>query len=740
MSSIKRCLGKNNSKKVLALGVAAALPMVGTVQAEGVSQLEEIVITAQKRETNLQTTAMAISAISGTQLKDQQIMDVEGLSGSLPNVNFGQTTGNARIAIRGVGFDNITLGNEGRIAYHVDGIYISRPAAAMATFFDVERVEVLRGPQGTLYGRNATGGAVNVITKTPSEELEGYLKVAVGNYNLLSTEGAVGEALSETVSARGSFQTVERDGYGENLTTGKDVDDQSSQAARVQLRFDPSDNLDITLAADYFSQDDHAFGLHYLGAGSLPDANTTPALTGATPSGLLAGGTVPSDLRDSTADIGPFNDRESWGASTVVNTRLGEVDLTSITAFRHSEFHAVTDLDGTSAELSVYDQEEDSDQWSQEIRLSGVFSQGEWMVGVYYLQEDFFGGTRIALVTPGTFGPLRRGYFGMGGIDTEAYAVFASLKYDLSEQLALRIGVRYSEETKEIEEGRAIDFATPYPPLWSVFPGPTRTDDETWSSTTPSVTLEYQANDEVFMYATYSEGFKSGGYNLGGIQEPFAPEELADFEFGIRADLMEGKLRTNVSAFYYDYTDLQVSKVNGAVITVENAATATVQGVEVEITAVPTDRLLVDLSLALLDAEYDDFTSGDPARAALGELDLSGNKLTQAPEYTANLGVTYTVPSTVGDFDLRGEARLVDGSHLTPFGLDHTYQDSYELYNAFVTWTGIEETWSATAYVRNIGDEEVVSAEFVGTGLVGFPLVGSLLPPRTYGVSVTYSF
>ena len=732
---------KRFSKKLIALSVfTAVIPIVNAEEAGGDTRLEEIVITAQKRETNLQSTAMAISAISGSQLKEKQVINVEGLAESLPNVNFGQTTGNARIAIRGVGFDNITLGNEGRIAYHVDGIYISRPAAVLATFFDVERVEVLRGPQGTLYGRNATGGAINVITKAPSDDATGYLKLAAGNYNLFSTEGAIGGALSDTVSARASFQTVERDGYGDNLTTGKDVDDQSTQAARIQLRFEPNEDIDITLAGDYFTQDDNAYGFHYFGPGSLADPTSTPPLTGATPSGILAGGTVPSDPRDVTGDSGPTNERDSWGVSATINAALGELDLTSITSFRHSDFHAVTDLDGTSALLSIYDQEEDADQWSQEIRLSGTFDSGEWMVGAYYLEEEFSGGTRIALVTPGTFGPLRRGYIGVGDLDTEAYAFFASLKYDLTDKLAVRLGARYSEETKEIAEVRRIDFATPYPPLLTVNPEDIRKDEKTWTSTTPSISFEYQATDDLFLYATYSEGFKSGGYNLGGIQAPFAPEEIADFEAGIRADWMDGRLRTNVSAFYYDYTDLQVSKVNGPVITVENAATASIEGIEAEITALPTDNLRIDLNFALLDTEYDDFTSGDPSRAALGELDLSGNELTQAPEYTANLSVSYIIPSSAGDFTVRGEGRFVDGVHLTQFNLDHTYQESYELFNAFITWDSPEEDWTATAYVRNLENKTIVNAAFIGTGLVGFPLVGSLLPPRTYGLSVSYNF
>jgi iron complex outermembrane receptor protein len=297
------------------LGGVATVPFaVAAEQASGSSgaTLDEITVTAQKRETNIQTTAIAVSAVAGESLVQAQVTNIEGLAQSLPSVNFGQTTGNARIAIRGVGFDNISLGNEGRVAYHVDGVYISRPAAALASFYDVERIEVVRGPQGVLYGRNATGGAVNVILHAPDRELNGYIDGTIGSYSLYKLEGAVGGPLGDSVSGRLSFQVLDRGGYGDNLTNGFDVDDQSTQAVRGQIRFQPSESVDLTLSGDYFTEDDHAYSFHYITQGSLayPATPTTPALPGAVPKGLRVGGTIPSDLRDSTSDSGPLNDRE----------------------------------------------------------------------------------------------------------------------------------------------------------------------------------------------------------------------------------------------------------------------------------------------------------------------------------------------------------------------------------------------------------------------------------------------
>lgn len=268
------------TNRILALGLLSLLAAPCAALAQEAVSLDEVIVTAQKRAESLQDVAASVSAVGGEALRERQISSIEGLAQSLPNVNFGQTTGNARIAVRGVGFDNISLGNEGRIAYHVDGVYVSRPAAALATFYDVERVEVLRGPQGTLYGRNATGGAVNLVSRAPTLEPSGYAEATIGNYGLVKAEGGIGGPISDKVAGRLAFQVIERDGYGRNITNGLPVDDQSTQGVRGQLRFEPAPWATLTLSGDYFSEDDHAYSFHFLGAGSLPDPASTPPLPG----------------------------------------------------------------------------------------------------------------------------------------------------------------------------------------------------------------------------------------------------------------------------------------------------------------------------------------------------------------------------------------------------------------------------------------------------------------------------
>lgn len=704
----------------------------------------EIIVTATKRETSVQETAISISVVGGDALQTRQITNIESLAQQLPGVNFAQTTGIGRISIRGIGLNTDGVGTEGRVAYHTDGVYISRPAAALAGFYDIERVEVLRGPQGTLYGRNATGGTINVITRKPTAELGGYLEASYGNYNAMRLEGAVGGPLADGVSARISFQLNERDGYGKNLTTNTPIDDYSTRALRGQLKLNPSDNFEVLLSADWFKQDDHAFGFHYLGLGSLPDATTTPPLTGATPLGLLLGGTVPTNVRDATGDQSTFNKRTFWGLGATMKLDLGAVEITSITGYRNSKFDILTDLDVTSAKISAFNQQEKSRQFSEELRFSGKIGGADWMIGGYYFNESLFGGVRIAL-DPVIFGApvltgLMQGYYAFGDLDTEAWAAFGNVSLPLGDRLTARIGARYSDERRNSNELLKFDFANSYPPFAAHFPGTPVPNTASWSSFTPSATLEYKANEDLFLYATYSRGFKSGGFNLGLMQAPYNPETLSSYEAGIRAKWLDGHLTTNLSAFYYDYKDMQVSKIDGTSTVIENAAGAHVKGLEAEITARPFAGLQIDAGISLLDAKFTNYVSADPARLALGPLNLSGNRPPYAPTYTINLGASETFETGIGEFTIRGEARMVDRVWGSAYNSPHVSQPAYELYNAFLTWKSSGGNLSATAFVRNIANKTVLSGVIVGTSLIGYPLIGSLEPPRTYGLTLGVKF
>lgn len=694
--------------------------------------LEEVVVTAQHRSENVQTTALSVSALGGDELAARHIDNVQGLSAAIPNVNFGTYNGSARVSIRGIGDDAISPGAEARTAFHVDSVYLSRPQASMAGFYDIDRVEVVRGPQGTLYGRNATAGAINVLTKNPTDTFEGYAKATLGNYELYKGEAAVGGPLGGGFSGRLAAQITSRGGYGHNITAGGDVDDEETRGVRAKLRYELSPDVDLVLSADHFHQDDHNGGWHYLGPGS----------PGLTPFANQLGGAIPLDRYDVSGNVPSRTKRETGGVSAAVNADLGGANFTSISAYRELESRTLTDYDMTNLNLALYDIREKADQFSQEFRLQSDYARGHWLVGAYYFKESGHGSLAIPLDQRLYFGPpgYVQGYYIEGDLDTEAYAVFGQADFAINDSLSLVLGGRYSSERKSIDEGLAFDTLTPFNGV--VAPGPlfTNEDSKRWSDFTVRASVEYKPTSNIFIYATYAEGFKSGGFNLGGLQPAFNPEGLKDYEAGIKAEWFDRRLRTNISVFKYDYSDLQVTKVVDASLRVENAARAKLYGAEFEIVARPIAGLELGANVSLLHSKYTRFETQDPARAALGLLDLAGNELNQAPSYSVSLSAEYTAPVASGELTLRGEGHFVDDVYFTPFNLSYVGQPSYEKFNLFATYEPSEGNWTLQLFARNIGEKITRASAVVGSGLAGFPISGSYAPPRTYGVEIGYRF
>lgn len=731
---------------VLSAAVAGSLGALGTApvmaqdaeasapdgEAEQGVQFDEIVVTAQRRETSIQDTPLAINAIGGEDMAARQITDLESLSTALPNVNFGRNVGFARIAIRGVGLDTTTTGQEGRVAYHLDGVYISRPSATGGTLFDINRVEVVRGPQGTLYGRNATAGAINVITNDPTDEVEGFFRTAVGNYSLFTSEAAIGGRVAGPISARLAGQIVKRDGFSKNLFLDEDHDDQDSWSLRGKLRFAPSDSFDLVISGDYHSEDDHNYTYHYLG----------PGKAGVVPLGQRLGGSTAIDLRDNYADSPTMNRRTFRGLSAVANWRLPWATLTSVSGYRDSRVRWSSDQDNTEVTVSVFNMVERSKQYSQELRLAGDFGRGNWLVGAYYFKENIFGYNDFTPMTRAVVGgpnTLARGLYYGGNIKAESYAVFGQVDFEITDALTLQLGGRYSDETKKVDEFTTrLDLVTD--PAADPVIRATQQGSVSADSISPRIALQYELSPDAMVYASYSKGFKSGGFNLGAINPAYAPEKLTSYEIGLKADWFGGRLRTNISAFDYSYDNLQVQKLVGATVQVVNAAGAKIRGVEAELKAIPVERFELGLDVSLLDSEYRNFSTADPARAELGVIDLSGNQLSQAPDYTISASAQYTVPTSVGDFRLRVESRWVDRVYFSPFNVAETSQGKNNKINLFWNYKHLDRRWTATAFIRNLTDKDTIASSQVSASLFGFPVLGAFDPPRTYGLEVGYAF
>lgn len=706
---------------------------VETMPAE--AGIETIVVTAERRASDVQKTPVSVTALGGDDLQASGIANVEALNGSVPGLSFSRTAGDAKIFIRGVGYDSIAPGGETRVAYYQDGIYQSRTQAALLGFYDVERIEVLRGPQGTLYGRNAIAGTINVISRDPTYATEGYVTGTVGTYGLFGAEGAIGGEIGGGIAGRLSFKTSDRGGYGENIGTGEDVGDEQVRAIRAKLRADASDSLTIRFEADYALEDDHSGGYRYIG----------PARPGLVPVGIAQGGAVPEDPQDS-AGFGPKNRIEAYGAFIQADWDIAPgTAITSLTGYRHLEQFLQSNVDGTTEQTNRQYITEDSDTVSQEVRLSTeIGTIADLILGGYYfhetneaLNEVPFAGYLGGLPTS----DLYEGYGTSGRVKTDAYAAFGQANIHLADALQLDLGLRYSSETKTITEAAQFDFTNPFEQGSLLAPFGTLTQRLKVDSLDPKATLSYEFAPRVFGYATFSRGFKSGGFNVGGLQPAFKPEKLTNYEVGLKADAFDRRVRANLSAFYYDYSQLQVNIVEGVQLVTKNAASAEVKGLEAEITLLPTDDLRITVNAAYLDATYKEFNDVDQVLAPGVVQDLSGNRLNNAPRYTvdASVGYTFHFPNDA-TLTPRVNGKWIDRLYFSQFNTPGLSQPSRFELNLFLDWEMPSQDFRVSAYVRNATDATYIVGSTYSTPFVGAPIVGQYGAPLTAGLVVTKNF
>ncbi|WP_404477599.1 TonB-dependent receptor [Novosphingobium sp. BL-52-GroH] len=689
---------------------AAAAKQAG--EAEG-----DIIVTAQRRSERLQDVPIAISAVSGESLQARAVSNLQDFTATIPSVNVQQRRASGVITIRGIGFEIATAGADPGVAVHTDGVYVSRPAAAIANFYDLERVEVARGPQGTLYGRNATGGAVNIITHAPGDTLNGYIDASYGNFNALTVEGAVGGPIADGVSARIAFRTDDHDGYGKNLANGRDVNDLKTRAMRARIRIEPVADLRIDLSADYYHQNDSFFTPHFEG----PYVATS----------VVLGASAPGK-QDVNLDQDTINKRTFWGASANVEWNLNDrILVRSITGYRSNKYYWYNDGDGTNLYVARVGRNEDGHSWSQELQLVGTMPRLNWVLGGYYFFEHNFANGFGSIPSINLFNNDQ-----VGILETNSYAVFGQATYKLTDWIGITAGGRYTEEKKAL-----VYEAT------GTLPNRVLRDDAVagpstakFHSFTPKLSIDYKAARDILLYASVQRGFKSGGYAVGAKTPAFRPETIWSYEAGVKATWLDGSLRTNISVFHYDYTDLQVGFIQGLVSVVTNAASAKVNGLEAEVTIRPTRRFTIEANGSLLDATYSDYRTTDPNRRSLGVLDLSGNRLAQAAKHSGFVAAQYEIPAFDGGITLRGEYTFSGPVFFDAFNQPQFSGRGYDVMNAFVTYRTSDERWSVAGFVRNLADADVAVGGLVGSVLQGAPIQMSYLPPRTYGLRVGYRF
>jgi iron complex outermembrane recepter protein len=735
-------------------------------QAQQADRLEEIIVTAEKREASIQDTPISITAFDGDQLRSQGLTGTTALADYTPGLTV-QKEVIGKVVIRGIGAENFTVGSDPGVAIHRDGIYLARASVATFDLFDVQRVEVLRGPQGTLYGRNAVGGVINIISAAPEEELGGYLNLTGGNYSRYRLEGAVTGSLTDNITGRVSGLYAQRDGFTDNLFGAgapDDLDDQDLMAFRGQVKFDLGNDASLTVIGEVYRDDSLPPAFKYFEG--APWFDSSPGGDLDLPDLREVSQGLETDVPDTNRSAPSRGKNDQDGVTVKYTQPIGDLTFTSLTGYKQIDFNWINDGDGFDQFFVVYFQDDSSSQLTQEFQLSnaGTDSRLQWLAGAYYLNED----AESFLGIPFVIGSGADFITWDGEAETNAYALFGQATWSFTDQLRATFGLRYNYEEKE---GRLIQNifggVTEQTPGGSTPPAPTGPGalNDSWSKVTPRLVVEYDFREDVTGYASITQGFRSGGFNLLAAQRPFDQEEVWSYELGLKAEWLDGRLRTNVGGFYYDYTDLQVGKVVNLSARVENAAKATIFGGEAEVQALLPAGFQFNTSLAYLDTEYKDFITEDPGdpQFAAGDFagtstcsrplnddileapqyDLTGCELPRSPRLQALLSLLWEGQFLFGGTtSARVDYAWRDDQFFTQFNRNNIAQDAYGVLNARLGWTSGDRRYGVVLYGDNITEEDY----FVTVLESGVPPRGSVVPqavvapPRTYGVQLNFNF
>jgi iron complex outermembrane receptor protein len=731
------------SRSAVAVAVGTVLLTSAAFAAESLGTLEEIVVTATKRADTIADTPAAVTAITSEGLGAGGISNVNDLSSAVPDLSIGNQFGVNRAFIRGVGLTSIDLGADGAVAFLQNEAQIARPAEQLTGFFDLDRVEVLRGPQGTTYGRGATAGVVNLVTKKPTDTVEGYADVTFGNYASKILEGAIGGPLSDRVSMRVAGKWEKHDGYGTNLYTGNPVDDRDAYAFRASLRIKASDHVVVDVIADHFNEDDNNYAFHYFGGTAFAPLTLAAVYGGTT---IFNHG---GDVRNIWSREDAINKRHGSSVTAIVDWKPDNFELKSVSAWRDFTRFNRDDLAATDAHLygqNNYD--ESSTSYSQEFTFSTTGAGVNWLAGAMFFHEKNPGSVLVPLfnlgpfilggncspITPAAAIPCNAfdstNYHQSGTVTTDAYGAYLQGTKELAPRLNLTLGARFNNEKRA-----GVGFFE-FGALGLLLP---TNKDRSWNAVTPKAQLEYHTTGGALIYGGITRGFKSGVINIGSMNAVINPEFVTSYEVGYKTTSADKRVFTGLSVFYYDYKDLQVGFVNSdSTVETRNAAKARNYGVEYETHAKLTNALTADVALTYLNAKYLDFTN-NYYRTGFSSVQLAGNTLSNAPEFSGHAGLTYRAAVAGGELSLHGEAVYSDKVFFTEWNNADAYQPAYTLLNFHASFEMANHT-TLTAWVRNAGDKFVTANNIITAPLYLSSRVGTLMPPRTYGVTVGYSF
>lgn len=776
-------------RKILYRIIPSAIAMAVSLSAPAFAQLDEIMVTATKRETGLQDTPIAITAVPSEKLEKQNVDNISELAGFTPNLVFDTTSpvsglsSGAVVFIRGVGQTDFQLTTDPGVGTYIDGVYTSRSAGGVLDVLDLERVEVLRGPQGTLFGRNTIGGALSLISKRPADEFGGKLAVTIGSRDRIDVQGSVDIPLSDTLRTRFSFSERNQDGFVRGLLDDRALGDVNRLTLRGVAEWEPIDNFRATLTADYSRIDEQNAASKLVGItitppgatestefffnqtsndGGTVETRTVPAVPGP-PSlaflqnvidstlpgpnnGVLFNGDFITTDVDTTFATGPNGtELDNWGAALTLDWDLGAIQVKSITAYRDSSGFFNRDADGsplavTHTENADYDHE----QISQEIQLTGDNFDGrlQWVGGFYFFRET--GNDILTVTLPQAFGVVRNFTF----VENTSLAGYLQGTYKLTDALSFTGGVRYTNDDKTytvpVDGGAVVNgLAAIFGPTGTITPFfPAGENNETFDDVSYKVGLDYSFENGALVYASYSTGFKSGGFNtryLVPVPEvvSFDPEQLSTVEIGAKWQGFDNRVRTNVAAYYSDYQDIQLIVYESGAPLTRNAGTADIWGLEGEFTAILTDGLEASVSAGYTNAEYASVAPIDPTLEIEQQVTLD-SALPNTPEFTLSVSLDYDRQLTenialIMHGDWRHVSSIQNDSVNSPF----LFTPSTDVFNASIGFL-FNDQFGLTVFVDNISDERFITSGDSNFG-IGFH-EANFNRPREWGLRATAQF
>ena len=753
--------------------------------------LEEIVVTAQKRAESLQDAPIAITAFTASDLESKGIDDISQIASLTPNLTFDTTaalSGSSSAAVvflRGVGSQSFQITDDPGVGTYVDGVYVSTSIGGVLDVIDIERIEVLRGPQGTLFGRNTIGGAVNITSTKPSADGGSSFTATLGNFNRINIRGTTDIALNENLLLKISGGTKQADGFIEHLITptsfpdsnstddrqrsrsGEDLGDDNEAAGRLSLLYTPNDDLEIYLTADASRvretsapsslvgtvQEGSLVGLFYNNSTFPGVPSVAEQLSGQIPgfdgAVLFNDQFVADDPSRQTFATGPNGTSiDVYGASATIKYDINSnLEFKSVTSYRNTEALFNRDADGSPLTVTHGSNDFDHEQFSQEFQLVGsaLQNQLDWILGVYYFNEDASDFFRAPITFPFGTGILN------SEVENESIAAFGQFTYRFSERFALTGGLRWTEDEKELlpdfrtELGTGVDFL----PFTNNVDGvrqpnvPFELVSETFSEVTPRVSIEYNVSDSLLTYASYSEGFKSGGFNgrqpfprpAGVIQ--FEPETLRTFEIGAKWQSSNNRFRVNAAAFTTEYEDIQLTVFEGIAPGTQNGGDADIDGLEVEVAGIVTNSLEFRLAASYLDGEYVSLVE-DPTNNNATPFPIT-NELANSPEFSGSIGVDYTLPINArGSYIFSIDAAYSDEVFNNEANSELLRQPSHTIVDARLVYQPDDAAWKITFWGKNLGDERVIVSGDANPA-IGF-IEANFNRPREYGITFKTTF